>query len=107
MAIWQSRSVDKVPEVVLTEWRILETSNGDKHLIGHRTTQDTVRISSAIVNVDWSTRTCATRSGRRYVLEGAPSADLSASELVWEEWCRVNRVDRYRDVTAEVLADVT
>lgn len=107
MAIWQSRSVDQVPEVVLAEWRILETSNGDRHLIGHRPTKGTVRVSSAIVDIDWGTRTCATRSGRRYVLDGAPSVDLSASALVWAEWCRANRIDRYRDVTAEVLAGLT
>lgn len=103
MSIWQSRSVEDVPEVVLHEWRILETAAGNRHLVGQRPQQGTVRVSSSIVNIDAVALVCISRSGRRYVLHGAPSADLSGIELVWTEWCRANGVDSYRDVTAEVL----
>lgn len=106
MAIWQSRPVDQVPEVVLGEWRVLETASGSRHLVGLRHSKGTVRVSSAIISIDLVSRICTTCSGRKYVLDGGPSADLSESALVWAEWCRVNNVDCYFDVTDTVLADL-
>lgn len=103
MAIWQSRPVDQVPEVVLEDWRILETGSGARHLVGLRQCKGTVRVSSAVVSIDLVTGLCTTCSGRKYVLEGAPSAALSESHTVWQEWCQANHVHHYRDITDELL----
>lgn len=103
MKIWQSRPVDQVPEVVLEEWRILQTATGARHLVGLRQSKGTVRVSSAIMSIDLAARVCTTNSGRKYILVGDPSVDLSKSDFVWTEWCRANSVDHYCDVTDEVL----
>lgn len=96
--------MDQVPEVVLGEWRILETASGARHLVGLRQSKGTVRVSSAIISIDLASRVCTTSSGRKYILDGGPSAGLSEGAPVWAEWCRENGVNRYFDVTDAVLA---
>lgn len=107
MAIWQSRSVAEVPEVELQAWRILETEAGDRHVVGFRPDRGTARVSSAIVSIDLAARVCITKSGRRYILDGPPGAYVEEGDYVWAEWCEVNRVTAYRDVTDEVLTGST
>lgn len=105
MAIWKSRPVADVPEIVLEAWRILETAAGDRHFVGFRAERETARVSSAIVSVDMSARIGITNSGRRYVLDGPPGAEVEDGNFVWTAWCQVNRVASYRDVTDELLED--
>jgi hypothetical protein len=102
MSIWQARRVADEPEIVLVEWRIMQTDTGERHFVGVRRDQGTGRVSSAIAEFDTHTRVGVTRSGRKYVLEGAPGADGNA-DYVWAAWCYINRVGTYRDVTDEML----
>jgi len=104
VSIWQSRPVDEVPEVVLSHWRVMRTDSGDLHLVGIRAERGTGRVSSAIVELDIDARVGMTRSGRRYVLDGAPGPDEDGdADYVWAGWCQVNRVSAFRDVTDELL----
>lgn len=104
MSIWQSRPVDQVPEVVLVNWRVMETADGSRHLVGIRPSRGTGRVSSAIVELDMAACVGTTRSGRRYVLDGTPGSDEDGNaDYVWSGWCEVNRVTGYRDVTDELL----
>lgn len=105
MSIWRSRPVGEVPEVVLQAWRVLETDSGERHFVGFRPDRGTGRVSSAIVSVDMSARIGITNSGRRYVLDGPPGAEVEDGDFVWAVWCQVNRVASYRDVTDELLGD--
>lgn len=104
MAIWTSRSIEEVPEVALVRWRVFETEGGERHFVGTRPDRGTGRVSSAIVEFDARTCVGITRSGRRYVLDGAPGASVEG-ELTWAGWCQVNRVTGYRDVTDELLTE--
>lgn len=106
MAIWRARSIDDVPEVILVRWRVFETEGGERHFVGTRRDRWTGRVSSAIVEFDMTTRTGVTRSGRRYVLEGASGISVDAN-YTWAVWCRANGVVIYRDVTDTVLAGDT
>lgn len=103
MAIWKARSVADVPEIHIEAWRILETDAGARHLVGFRPDRGTSRVSAAITSIDISARVATTKSGRMYTLEGPPGADVSDGDFVWVEWCRVNHVASYRDVTDELL----
>lgn len=103
MSIWRSRSVGEVPEVVLQAWRVLETGSGERHFVGFRPDRGTGRVSSAIAEIDMPNRIGITRSGRRYVLDGPPGAEVEEGDYVWTAWCQVNRVASYRDVTDELL----
>lgn len=102
MAIWRTRSIVEVPEVTLVSWRIFETDKCELHFVGARSDRGTGRVSSAIVKFDTRTRVGITRSGRRYILEGAPGNDIDGG-YVWAAWCHVNRVTNYRDVTDRML----
>lgn len=102
MAIWRTRSIEEVPEVTLVCWRVFETDKGELHFVGARPERGTGRVSSAIVKFDTSTRAGVTRSGRRYVLQGAPGNHIDGG-YVWAAWCHVNRVASYRDVTDSIL----
>ncbi|AVK72221.1 hypothetical protein BJN34_0200 [Cupriavidus necator] len=102
MAIWKTRPIDEVHEVVLVRWKVFETERGECHFVGTRPGRGTGRVSSAIVEFDARTCVGVTRSGRRYVLEGAPGTSLEG-EVTWAGWCQVNRVASYRDVTDESL----
>lgn len=104
MVIWLARSIDDVPEVILMRWRIFETEEGERHFVGTRHDRGTGRVSSAIVNIDMSTRVGVTRSGRKYVLDGPPGTDVNG-ECTWAAWCHVNGVTRYRDVTDDLLME--
>lgn len=104
MSIWPSRPVDEVPEVTLANWRVMRTDAGELHLVGIRPDRGTGRVSSLVVELHIEARVGVTRSGRRYLLEGAPGADDEGdADYVWSGWCRVNRVTGYRDVTDELL----
>lgn len=102
MAIWRTRSIEEVPEVTLVCWRVFETDKGELHFVGARSERGTGRVSSAIVKFDTSARAGVTRSGRRYVLQGAPGNDTDGGH-VWAVWCQVNGVSSYRDVTDSIL----
>lgn len=102
MAIWRTRAIADVPEVTLVRWRIFETDKSELHFVGARPDRGTGRVSSAIVKFDTRTRIGSTRSGRRYILEGAPGNDIDGG-YVWAVWCQVNDVVSYRDVTDSIL----
>ncbi len=106
MTIWQSRPVADIPEIVLQAWRILETDIGERHFVGFRPDRGTGRVSSAIVECDMRNRVGVTCSGRRYVLNGPPGADLEEGDYTWTAWCQVNHISTYRDVTDEMLKDL-
>lgn len=95
-----------MPEVILVRWRVFETEGGERHFVGTRADRWTGRVSSAIVEFDMTTRTGVTRSGRRYVLEGASGMSVDA-DYTWSVWCRANGVSNYRDVTDSLLDDDT
>jgi hypothetical protein len=101
MTIWNVDGVDGEPEITLVRWRILETDEGDRHLVGAREDDFTGRVSTAITTFDPSRMVAVTRSGRTYQLRGEPGYNADA-QYVWERWCAVNSVQKSSDVTAAV-----
>jgi len=101
MTIWNVGGVDEEPEITLVRWRILETYNGDRHLVGAREDDFTGRVSTAITTFDPSRMVAVTRSGRAYQLRGEPGYNADA-QYVWEQWCAANSVQKSSDVTAAV-----
>jgi hypothetical protein len=104
MPLWKTQAVDVEPEIVLVRWRILQTDQGDRHLVGAREDDFTGRVSTAVLEFDVSRLVAVTQSGRIYQLSGAPGYSGDA-QYVWENWCVVNRVTSYEDVTSSVYAD--
>lgn len=101
MTIWNVDGIDGEPEITLVRCRILETDEGDRHLVGAREDDFTGRVSTAITTFDPSRMVAVTRSGRTYQLCGEPGYNADA-QYVWEQWCAVNSVQASSDVTAAV-----
>lgn len=70
MPIWTLASVTAEPEVALSRWRILETTEGTRHFVGADERDHTGRVSSAIVLFDCRSLRGETQSGRIYHLIG-------------------------------------
>lgn len=88
----------KPQEVVLSDWRILRTSQGTCHFVGCRTTHGRGRVSSAIKEFDRALQRGITRSGNVYRLEG-DSAHSTVADAIWRQWCATNRIESWDDVT--------
>ncbi|QIE22861.1 hypothetical protein SBC2_08740 [Caballeronia sp. SBC2] len=106
MPVWQTARVEAEPEIILVRWRVLQTDCGDRHLVGARRDDFNGRVSSAIVELDVSRSVVVTRSGRIYQLEGAPGYNADA-QYVWDNWCVVNGVTSYEDVTSSVYPNAS
>jgi hypothetical protein len=103
MPIWATAPVIDSPTLVLIIYRILETDKGDRHFVGYNLSDREGRVSTPIDNFDLATLTGRTRSGRTYQLRDRPGVDADAM-YVWQDWCRVNGVQSWVDVTSKVLA---
>jgi hypothetical protein len=90
--------------MVLVRWSIVETDGGQRHFVGARHDGLGGRVSSAVVEFNPAARTGVTRSGREYLLVGAPGFDLDAA-YVFEAWMKINEVESVRNVTAELFED--
>jgi hypothetical protein len=105
MPVWRTAPVSDEPEIALVRWSVLETDDGQRHLVGARQDGLGGRVSSAVVELNVVARTGVTRSGRRYSLVGAPGFDLDA-DYVWNAWRRLNEVVSARNVTFDLFNGV-
>lgn len=105
MPYWPVAPVSEQPELTLTEWRIYQVQNGDRHAVGWCVEERSGRVSSAIQEVDWGAARLVTASGRVYELQGWPGNDPDA-RYTWNRWKEVNEVQSAEDVTAEVWAEI-
>jgi hypothetical protein len=103
MAIWRVAPVELVPEVILSNWRILETDVGTRHFVGVNVLEGGGRVSSAITEFDPVARRGRTRSGRVYELIGS-GAYNSDAEYVWQQWRAINNVTSYIDVSDATIS---
>lgn len=105
MPIWTVSSVENVPHLRLTDWRVYESPDGDRHLVGYNVTEREGRVSSPIVKFDPKGRCAVTRSGRIYELSG-PSGYNADADYVWRRWMHIQGHEDYADVTAQVAEDI-
>jgi hypothetical protein len=104
MPVRETRPVDDVPRRELQRWRIFLTNAGTRHFVGCSPGAWTGRVSSAIEQFDVVGRRGLTRSGRVYQLVG-PSAFHPDADYVWQQWCSVNKVVSYDDITFDVIPE--
>jgi hypothetical protein len=105
MPVWRTAPVSDEPEIALVQWTVFETDNGQRHLVGARQDGLGGRVSSAVVELNVAARTGVTRSGRKYLLVGAPGFHLDAA-YVWDAWMRLNEVVSARNVTPDLFDGV-
>lgn len=102
MSVWNVRSVEDEPEIILHRWVVFELPNGDRHFVGWC---GEGRVSSKIMEFDPITMRGVTRSSRVYQLMGPPGTNLDAM-YVWGHWKRINGVTEAKDVSAEIAKNV-
>lgn len=73
--------VSEQPLVWLSDWRVICDGEQNLYLFGLRPESTKLRMTTAIQAVDYRTRTWVTASGRRYVTEMAPGANLTPELL--------------------------
>ena len=103
MPIWAVASITEEPEVLLSDWQVVEIPGGTRHFVGYNQSLREGRVSSMIVEFDPATRTGITSSGRVYRLLGEPGENQDAL-WTWTGWCRVNGVTSATVVTEEALS---
>lgn len=103
MVIWSSPSVDELPRISLSRWRVLRTGEGTLHLVGFNVDRGTGRVSTPVAHFDSACVTALTASGRVYELVG-PTGDNDDTEFVWVGWAVANHVCEWKDVTEELLS---
>lgn len=106
MPIWTVLPIVQEPETRLRSWRVIELLDGSRHLVGYATDAREGRTSSAIREFDVGLLRAVTASGRVYELVGPPSVDPDA-DYVWARWRRINDIDEFADVTAQVWGQHT
>src|SRR4051794_25777836 len=95
MPFWTLPSAAEEPTVTLTHWRIIETVDATRHLVG-ADSRATGRVSSEIISFDRNTLSGITSSGRCYQLVGNPGSN-STVDYVLQGWLKLNDDATYRD----------
>lgn len=96
--IWSAESVDSQPEIQLVCWAVVAIRNGDRHLVGQLAATCEGRVSSAIQAFDPILCRFVTASGRAYRVLDVGTVSTEA-RFVWREWCQINKVESWREVT--------
>jgi hypothetical protein len=102
MPVWSSSPVAERPTITLSDWCVYQIDAGTRHLVGRNDDSDHGRVSSAIESVDYPPLRARTRSGRIYELRMPGDLHPDAS-YTWHQWCQLNQVSWYVDVTSEFL----
>lgn len=106
--IWSLEPILASPEVALTKWAafdvplIGETQPWTRHFVGYSKELSDGQSTAAVVAFDPIRRLGRTKSGRVYLLEGAPGHSMPG-KLVWTRWKHLSKVAMEKDVTDEVL----
>ena len=91
MSIWGMPSVEDQPTVTLVRWRVLRVKVKKVSIdlvLGWCLEDGHARMSTPIRQHDAKTRTLTTKSGRVYVVEGAPDYDDDAQYILEEHFGR-------------------
>ena len=101
MPVWHTRPVDEQDSLTLSNWQVVQLSNGDRHLVGYCVENREGRVSSVVRELDTRELCARTATGRIYTLRGQPGGNLDAA-YVWKQWAALNSVDSWKDVTTAI-----
>lgn len=105
ISIWETPPVHDQPSITLIRWSVMETTSGDRHLVGYNLDDREGRASTAIQSFDPKKAQAVTRSGRIYQLVGPPGYDSDGS-WVWSLWANARKI-QWRDATDEFQKLIT
>ena len=102
-SVWSASSLTEVPEIVLTDWQVMQLPSGARHFVGWNVTEGEGRVSSKIVEFDAATRRGRTFSGQVYQLRG-PTGHDGDGAYTWGRWMQRNGAVDCTDGSDEVQA---
>lgn len=101
MSIWRPASTQDEPTTEVTSWKVLRATFGENDTSDHVVGWAGVgRVSSAIKDKRLDEGVVLTKSGRQYKLSG-PSGLNQDALYVWHNWCNLNKVVAFIDVSNE------
>lgn len=106
MSIWGMPSVEVQPIVTLIRWRVLRLKAKKVSIdltLGWCLEDGHARMSTPIKQHNVEARTLTTKSGRVYMVQGAPDYDDDAQYLLEEHFGRL--AHKAMDVSAEYFND--
>lgn len=101
MPTWSTRPVTEQGALTLSEWRVVELHDGERHLVGYCLENNEGRVSSPVLNLEQKTLRVTTSTGRLYLLSGAPGLNSDAM-YVWDQWIKMYSIESWSDVTDSV-----
>lgn len=101
MPVWRTQPVSRQPQLTLTDWRVMQLHDGDRHLVGYCIENREGRVSSVVRKFDAAARALETGTGRVYRLSGPPGRSADA-DYVWRTWLEANQLTHAEDVSGEV-----
>ena len=103
MPIWNVSAVSPEPDVFLSGWRIFETDDCLKRLVGYDVL-DQECVTSTLVSFNREVMRAKTSGGITYQLMGNPGGFWDVVD-VWDAW--FNSAGAVKDVTERLLAKST
>lgn len=111
MPVWSIEPVGAQPSVFLRSWRAYEVpltgpdAPWTLHVVGYSLEDESGQVSSAIQAFDPESACCRSKSGRVYLLMGAPGSNADA-EYTWQRWKEVASLAEERDVSDFMFAAI-
>lgn len=101
MPTWSTRPVTEQGALNLSEWRVMELPEGERHLVGYCLENNEGRVSSPVLDLELKPLRATTSTGRVYLLSGAPRHNSDAM-YVWDQWIKIYSIESWTDVTESV-----
>lgn len=102
MSIWSVPDVGEEPETALVSWRIKQTHEGYRHLVGYAAQTHEGCVSSRLQSFDTKQLRAVSASGRVYRLEGGPGHHPDA-DYVWQVYA-ARYVVEHTDISERIWA---
>lgn len=84
MALWSTRPVENQPALTLSEWRVMELLDGERHLVEF-CMENRRKSKSPVIELKQDSLRTTTTAGRLYFLGGVPGHNADAM-YVWSQW---------------------
>ena len=98
---YEQRPVIEQGALTLSDWRVIEQPDGERHLVGYCLENNEGRVSSPVLDLEQKALRVTTSAGRLYLLSGAPGLNPDAM-YVWDQWIKMYSIESWSDVTDSV-----
>ncbi|HEY3431386.1 MAG TPA: hypothetical protein VGK09_02445 [Rhodocyclaceae bacterium] len=106
MPVWETELPQNQPVVLLDRWRVIQIKDGTRHFVGREFPSTQGRVSNVIVELDPTTKSGITSTGRRYELCGSPGRTMNG-DYVLDRWLRMHNEEIVADLSETFWNDIS